>query len=320
MIVALLLAVGVVELGLRGAGYRPWMSLRTNPVEPVLHDPDPELGWQLRPGHWRYGPYVPGGELVEVTISNDRTRRTRPEEPAGRAPGRPEVLLLGCSFTFGWGVSDDETYAWGVQALRPDLDVENRGTGAYGTLQARLLLERVLASGDRPAQVVYGFIPEHAARNVGGETWMKTLAMFTGQNIVTVPYCELDRDGALHCHPPATYPRWPLRERSAAITLLQDGWYDLEAHHRAASADEVTRRLVLELAERCRAAGVRFSLLLLKVGPKRDAIVPFALAHGIEVIDCDRPMRPGDNVRGDVHPNGRVHRAWAACLAPSLGG
>ena len=317
-IVAVLVAFGMVEAGLRLAGRRAWVSYRTNPVEPTLHDPDPVLGWVLRPGHWRYGPYVAGGETVEVTIADDRSRRTR---PAAAADGKPELLLVGCSFTFGWGVSDDETYAWGVQTLRPDLDVRNRGTGAYGTLQALLLLERELASGDRPAEVVYGFISDHAVRNVGGPTWMRALAMFTGQNIVTVPYCELDGGGALRCHPPEPYPRWPLRERSAAITLLQDGAYELEARRRAASADEVTRRLVLEMAERCRAAGVRFSLLLLKVGtPRRDAIVPFALAHDIDLIDCDRPMGPGDNVRGDVHPNARVHQAWAACLARAVRG
>ena len=61
----------------------------------------------------------------------------------------------------------------------------------------------------------------------------------------------------------------------------------------------MTRRLVLEMAERCRAAGIRFSLLPLKVGmPRRDAIVPFARAHGIDVVDCDLPMLPGRPRRG----------------------
>jgi hypothetical protein len=316
---SLVLALVGVEVGLRLFGHPPWMSLRTRPDEPTLNDPDAEIGWTLRPGHWRYGPYVPRGTPIEVTISADRSRRTRAE--AEPDPPRPEVLFLGCSFTFGWGVSDDETFAWGFQARRPDLDVRNRGTGAYGTWQALLLLDRVLAAGERPAHVVYGFIPEHGPRNVGSPSWLKALAMFSSQNDVAVPYCDLDRNGALVCHPPERYPVWPLRESSAAITLLQDSWYEVGARGRAASAEEVTRRLVAEMDARCRSAGIRFSLLLLRVGvPKRDAIVPFALAHGIDVIDCDRPMLPGDNVPGDVHPNGRVHQAWAECLASSLGG
>jgi hypothetical protein len=317
--VGFVVAAALSELGVRAAGYHPWISLRLQPVEPTLNDPDPELGWVSRPGHWRYGPYAPGGPPVEVTISAERTRRTRLDDSAAPEARRPELLLLGCSFTFGVGVSDDETYAWQLQALRPDLDVRNRGTGAYGTLQALWLLDRVLASGERPARVVYGFIPEHGGRNVGDPGWMKALAMLTGQNIVTIPYCEIDRDGALRCHPPERYPHWPLREWSAAITLLQDRWYQFGARGREAAADEVTRRLVLELAKRSRAAGARFSVLLLSVDAHgREAIVPFARSQGIDVIDCDRTIRAPDRVPGDLHPNGRVHQAWAECLAGSL--
>src|ERR1051326_826096 len=124
----LVLAFVVTEMLLRTIGNRPWTTASTA-IEPTWHDADPELGWWLRPGHWRYGPYAQGGRPVEVTIGSDRTRRTR--EDGGAGEDRPEVLLLGCSFTFGWAVSDDETWAWRLQALRPDLDVRNRGTGAY---------------------------------------------------------------------------------------------------------------------------------------------------------------------------------------------
>jgi hypothetical protein len=317
---ALLVTLATLELGLRAGGYRPWTTFRTRPDEPTLHDPDPELGWVLRPGHWRYGPYATGGTPIEVTISTDRTRRTRGDEGVGSDPGRT-VLLLGCSFTFGWGVSDDETWAWGLQTRRPDLDVRNRGTGAYGTLQALLLLERVLASGERPARVIYGFIPDHGVRNVNAPGWFRALAMFSGQNIVAFPYCDLDRNGRLVRHPPEQYPAWPLREWSAAVTLLQDGWFAFRARGRAASAEEVTRLLIAEMDARCRSAGIRFSLLLLRVGPsRRDAYVPFAHAHGIDVLDCDRALGRGDFVPGDLHPNARVHQGWAACVADALAG
>jgi len=314
---SMLLALVALEGGLRAAGYRPWRQIRTNPLEPVLHDPDAELGWVLRPGHWRYGPYAPGATPVEVTILPDRRRRTRPNpDLSGR--GAP-VLLLGCSFTFGWAVSDDETWAWGLQALRPDLAVENRGTGAYGTFQALLLLERVLASGERPARVLYGFIPQHGARNVGDPSWLKALGILSGQNITGPPYTTLAADGGLIRHPPEPYPAWPLRAHSAAMTLLQDTSYAFAARDRARTSDEVTRRLVAEMAERSRAAGARFSVVLLSVGAReREAIVPFARARGIDVIDCDRPLGLSDRVPGELHPNARVHAAWAECVAGAL--
>src|SRR5438552_18611913 len=93
----LVLAFIAAEALVRANGARPWTTAPPPSIEPILHDPDPELGWWLRPGHWRYGPYAPGGRPVEVTIGADRTRLTREPRPDD---GKPELLLLGCSFTF----------------------------------------------------------------------------------------------------------------------------------------------------------------------------------------------------------------------------
>lgn len=318
-VISFLISLAAVEVGLRAAGYRPWVAITSPSVEPTLHDPDAELGWWLRPGHWRYGPYVPGGATVEVSIGADRARRTRPNANEVSITAAPEVLLLGCSFTFGWAVSDDETWAWHLQTLRPDLRVTNRGTGAYGTFQALLLLERVLADGTRPQHVIYGFASDHLMRNVNPQNWIKMLAALSRQHIVAVPYCTLDGEQRLVRHAPQSYPAWPLRSRSAAVAVLQDGWFGLWARSREPDANEVTRQLISTMADRCRAAGVRFSLLMLKVGdPARGEILPFARTHGIEVIDCDRPVSTKDRVPGDVHPHGPFNRAWAECIAGGL--
>ena len=75
------------------------------------------------------------------------------------------MLLVGCSFTMGWAVADDETWAWRLQELRPDVEVVNRGVGGYGTLQSLLLLEQLLGrDGQRPARVLYGFIDHGLAQ------------------------------------------------------------------------------------------------------------------------------------------------------------
>jgi nucleotide-binding universal stress UspA family protein len=232
------------------------------------------------------------------------------------------VLLLGCSFTFGWAVSDDETWAWGLQARRPELDIRNHGTGGYSTLQAWRLFERLLTNGERPVHVIYGYLRDHAVRNVGDPRWLRALAIFSPEydaTVLAIPFCELEGT-ELDCHAPARYPHWPFREWSAAMTLAQNSWYTLRAHGREQQADEVTRRLVAGMAQTARRAGVPFSLLLLRVGePKREAILPFARKEGIDVMDCDRrDFGRGERVPGDLHPNGKVHAAWAECVADAL--
>jgi hypothetical protein len=149
-----LVALGGAEYLARRSGHRP--RVPESRPEPPIHVPDAVLGWRPVPGQYRFGPYAPSGRPVEVTIRPDGSRETG----SGPSAGRPQVVLIGCSFTMGWAVSDDETWAWRLQELRRDLKIVNDGVGGYGTLQSSLLLERHLAEGSRrPVHVLYGFDP-----------------------------------------------------------------------------------------------------------------------------------------------------------------
>src|SRR5947207_8726652 len=119
-----------------------------------MHVPDPVLGWRPIPGRYDREPYVPGGRAIHVTFRPDGARDSGGDHRAGK----PDVLLVGCSFTMGAAVSDDETWAARLQELRPDVEIVNRGLGGYGTFQSLLLLEQLLAreGPSRPRRVLYG--------------------------------------------------------------------------------------------------------------------------------------------------------------------
>jgi GDSL-like Lipase/Acylhydrolase family len=70
------------------------------------------------------------------------------------APGRPHFLVLGDSFTFGSGVTDDETFAARLdQWLGGSADVVNGGQPGYGIFQMQATLRRV-AEDLRPSLVI----------------------------------------------------------------------------------------------------------------------------------------------------------------------
>jgi hypothetical protein len=77
-------------------------------------------------------------------------------------PDKPFITVVGCSFTWGHGVSNDETYA---HILERELQtkVHNYGMGSYGTVQSLKMLEKFGAGSNL---IIYGFIDEHLRRNV----------------------------------------------------------------------------------------------------------------------------------------------------------
>jgi hypothetical protein len=227
------------------------------------------------------------------------------------------VVLVGCSFTMGWAVADEETWAWRLQKLRPDVEVVNRGVGGYGTLQSLLVLEQILnGGGPRPAWVLYGFI-DHGWRNVAAPYWLWALSL--NQNTVATPYATIGPDGGLLRHAPEAYPSLPLHQYLASVALLENAWMRGHAGGRQKMAVPVTKRLLNEMAELTRAAGVGFSVVMLNVPDKIEKVYgEYAREHHIDVIDCDQQFGLQDIVPGEVHPNGPAHTRWGDCIAAAL--
>jgi hypothetical protein len=79
--------------------------------------------------------------------------------------GVPRVLVLGDSFTFGWGVLDDEPYPQRTeQLLRArglDVEVINAGIPGYNTEQEAALLDELMPRF-QPDQVVLGYVVNDA--------------------------------------------------------------------------------------------------------------------------------------------------------------
>lgn len=316
IIVSSTIALAAAELGARARGHRPRLPATRGP-EPPSHVADPTLGWRPAPGRYQFGPYAPGASPVTVTIRADGARETG----IAGAEGRPELLLIGCSFTMGWAVSDNETFAARVQSQRPDLEVVNHGVGAYGTLQSLMVLEKLLLEeGRRPAWVLYGYFTHHDVRNIAAPWRMAGMA--DNERQVATPYCTLSGDGRIIRHPPRRYPSLPLHQHFALVAMLEYALAGAGIDRSLATKRAVTEQLVVEMAALCRRLGVGFSVVLLNVmdlpEPERATRVQDWRDQRVDVIDCNRPFTPELVVEGDGHPNPALHRLWGDCIAAAL--
>ncbi len=109
--------------------------------------------------------------VYDVTYSTDEhARRITPQHPNAKTA----VLLLGCSHTFGEGLSDKDIYAYQLaEALGDDYQVMNFGFSGYGTHQVYHKLKAGIPGLDKYERVLayYMALDDHKQRITGVYDW-----------------------------------------------------------------------------------------------------------------------------------------------------
>jgi len=311
---ALLVALGVGEIGLRLSGFEAWQPAPL-PEVPIMQEPDAELGWRNMPGVYRFDARPP----IVMTIWPGGYRATA----TSRVARATQLLVLGGSFTQGWAVTDGETYADLLQHDLPDREVLNLGTAGYGSLQSLLALERYLASAPRaPSQIVFGFNDFHQERDVAAPAWLRMLSQLSQLGAIAAPYATLTPGGELERHPPLRYPDWPGKRSLAVVALLEERTFELASRARSLQSTAVTEAVLRDMNATAQAAGSQ--LLVAVLSNFRPDLhrhyLDYLRAQGIANADC---AYPDDGTKRLVvprygHPNATVNAYWATCIAAAL--
>jgi hypothetical protein len=263
----------------------------------------PRYGWSIVPGSAGRHEFVDFD--VVYTIDNEGFRVT--DSPPG---ANAAVLCLGCSFTFGHGVADNEPYpAILGRQYWTDVKVRNGGVNGWGTAQAFLFAEDYLANHEAPALVLYGWVPYHLERNYRRKSWLEFLAKFDRKN----PSFEIEND------------RLCFRGLAGPEVGLP-----LSPALRSTEAD-LSARLLIGLGETFRQHGSRFVVALLpskypnpETAALTDGIAAELHRKGLEWIDLRQCTQGQSRERlyfaHDPHPQPIWHelivRSLAAAIVP----
>jgi len=240
---------------------------------------DPLLGWANKEGATTE---LKTPEFSATVTINSKGLRGR-EIPYERTPGTARIALLGDSFAWGFGVSDDEALAPQLErALGGGVEVVNMGVIGYGTDQEALFYE---SEGRRyaPDLVLLVFCLNDVENNVAArDRWYgKPLFVLEGDSLrltnVPVP-AETEWDDWLKEFRPerATNDRVRFKRRFRAYTFLTERYYKLRERleivrpglfadgfdPRREEAWRVTFRLIERLRRDVEAGGARFGVLL----------------------------------------------------------
>jgi hypothetical protein len=302
----------VIEAGLRFMGYKPRHS-EVNASFASWAAPDREMGWVNRGGTWT------SSEPGHVQMSFDADGR-RHDPAAGKPNSAPRILVVGCSFTQGYGVGDEDTYAHQINRSLPGNEVLNFGTGGYGAYQSRLRVDRYFAASheDTPL-VIYGLFYSHHLRDLAPMPWILMLTMQDGSYMVP-PNIKV-RAGEIVESPGGPVGLWPLEDRSAIVALLHHAVMRVQNRVTPAMGTPAFHHSILQMQKAVKANNAALLIVGLVPIPADDlAWLKAQRENGVDFVACDHPdpQSPELQVGGIGHPNERLHRWWAACALKAL--
>lgn len=148
-----------VETHVRRAASTEFLDPALNPTAPVpFIENDRDLGYRPVPGV-HYLKRDPSGVVTEIATD---TRGFRVDGPGRVGPAAAEILVVGCSQSWGQGVDNSATYAARL-SRELGVSVANASVPGYSTVQSLLMAER--HADLRPRLIVYGFYADHLFRN-----------------------------------------------------------------------------------------------------------------------------------------------------------
>jgi hypothetical protein len=307
---ALIVALIAIELLARSLGLTPELLTFRKPANHYAWSmPDDVLGWINRPGT---SLAEQPGHAPMTFLDHGRRVSMPVDKPA--APSR--IMVVGCSFTQGFGVTDAETYVYQLNKRFPAIDLENFATGGYGTVQSMMMADRQFSDFYRAAKpnlVVYGLIPDHINRNLPSAWRIIALRDPAGRYMVQ-PHAALAGNG-LQLQPFDIVDTWPLEAKLSIVALTHRGWFYLLHAMDWVNSTQLTIRILKQFDAMVKAHDTKFLVVILAGGKKLDG--PILKNSGLTYVDCTYPEVGKDRtlrVGGIGHPSAKLHAYWAGCI------
>ena len=148
-----------LEISFRIIGFSPIVLNQKVVCKPEIAYSTDSLGITLKKGKYKIN--ING--CVEYNAThNSEGRRITSMKPV---ISNNKIFIFGCSFTYGVGVNDAETYPFLLQNRLQHYEVYNFSIPGSGTIHSYLKLKKCLEKGERPKIVVLTYATFHEERN-----------------------------------------------------------------------------------------------------------------------------------------------------------
>lgn len=307
----IILFIFFAEILLRKKGYEPWHSEAGSVViEPgnkfvVEH---PVLGYIYLPGKFKIT--LNGASCFNATHSSNGLRVTSSADYCKEPVLKDEIWIFGCSFAYGWGLSDNETFPWLLQEKLPKFEIVNFGTFGYGTIHALFQFKEAIIKRHKPRVIILTYASFHDERNVFMRKRRKTVVVWRGLGNLSQPYARLSYDGKLdYGMAKAGYHDFFLSRYSSFANWLENRFNIIENYF--SHSRQISRAIIKELSVLCKANEIELVVAGIISDPLTRNMLKYCAEEGISTVDISVDMNNKENKLDDGHPNFIANKKYA---------
>jgi hypothetical protein len=310
-----------LELALRLLGNTPFLQIQYSIVSKpnMCLKASSNLGFAL--GEGVYNVSMNGAPTYTATHLNGK-RITRTDTANDSLL---DVFIMGCSYTYGMGVTDTLSFPYLLQSHFNQLDIQNFGVPGYGSVQSYLQLKKEVDSGNIPDLVIVNFCDFHHIRNSLTPEYRNSLVLGYNRSNKEVaselskskfPYIENGQIKLVQYD--NLYSNWVGRETFSAVNYFQ-----------TISDDNVTLKIDIEqnsleiflwMQEICIQNNIQFAVAGLTKNKKTFSFIDRLNKSDIHAIDITLDLRRKkfNQMPHDSHPNAKAHDAYAKKIIPKI--
>jgi len=305
------------EIIMRMRGHKPWdkhgnkVDIEVIP-ERKFYDRDTLLGYRLFPGKFKLR--LKG--VHEFTMEHDSwTQRITSPIKDQEGIKQPEIWILGSSFTYGWGIDDNETFAWILQSNLTDFKIRNWGVAGYGTIHTYLQLKDAIKKGIKPNSIIINHSDYHFGVNTFCNANRRALVGWNFLGEVNQPYATLNEDKTLNIeHSKIVYDPWYFSEYSALSYYGSVKYEEYVDKNNKLTEIEITRLMYEKIFALCNENQVK--VLLMSMEEDLNFIKDVSAKNNIlflhNYVNLDE--KGNSNMPYDHHPSAKANKIYAEKL------
>lgn len=319
-----ILLIATLEITLRFLGVQTWNIGKDQQDRGWMFESDQLLGWNNKPGKYKFNLTDENMTLVTVTNDADASRKNTFNKTLSRLP---LVAFVGGSFTYGWEVSDSETFLWKLQGKTTNLLIKNFAVPGHSGYQSLIKARQIFKLYPQTKYLIYGYCDFHKPRNIADWKYFRgTVQNSARRNIspssILMPYAEIDAAGKFIEQRPSPYTYVSLGRYSAIVRAIEDVVNKFQSDKREKNKIVIELKIIEKMNELAKEHNAQFVLLnLVSDFEDKKYLIPELEKRSIKNIDCDSGGREYETYlrEGVTHPNGKWHDKVAECIKSKLG-